>query len=450
MKKRYAALALALIMALAAFTCGAYAAGSGDGVNSSRNGVVRIAAYGPTELLMDSAGDLYIQTMGYSFGSGFGVGEAGQETVNFVTNTHVVTFEPEVYDANGNYLGVTSIPASNVYIMLNDLSWDPLTHTVDQSQCVPCEVLYYSESGYPDYAIVKAASAPTGRVALPLLPDEGAVSETETVYALGYPGTSDQTEVGSYGMERPASVENVTVTSGVISRFTTSSNLGNTRLIQHDATINSGNSGGPLLNADGAVIGINTYTVTPESGNTSSYAVRISYVAGKLDELGIAYDVYEPDSDASVWLYVGIAAAVVVIAVVLVLVLRSRKGMSAPAANVPPATASAAASTAFRFQGLNGAFAGRRFAIDGTVRIGRDGQQCSFVYPAGVNGVSRTHCELSTNGNVVYLRDLGSTYGTFVNGRKLSPNETASLSPGDVFSLGSDEQSFIIDVKGGA
>ena len=49
--------------------------------------------------------------------------------------------------------------------------------------------------------------------------------------------------------------------------------------------------------------------------------MRISYVADKLDELGIAYDVYEPDSGASVWLYVGIAAAVVVIAVVLVLVL---------------------------------------------------------------------------------------------------------------------------------
>ncbi len=445
MKKKHAALVLALIMALAVLTCGASASGSGDIINSSRSGVIRIAAYGPSSLIMDSAGDLYIMEMAYSFGSGFGVGETGQETVNFVTNTHVVTFEPEVYDEEGNHLGTTSMPASNVYIMLNDLSWDPLTHTVDQSQCVPCEVLYYSESGYPDYAVLQAASAPAGRVALPLLPDESAVSETESVYALGYPGTSDQTEVGNYGLERPASVENVTVTSGVVSRFTTSSSLGGTRLIQHDATINSGNSGGPLLNAGGAVIGINTYTITPESGNTSSYAVRISYVADKLDELGIAYDVYEPDGGPGIWLYVMIAAVIVVIIAVLVLVLRRRKRPVGA-----PAPAGAAAPAAFRFQGLSGAFAGRRFAIDGTVRIGRDGQQCSFVYPAEVSGVSRTHCELSAGNGVVYLRDLGSTYGTFVNGRRLSPNETASLRPGDVFSLGSDEQSFIIDVKGGA
>lgn len=445
MKKRYAAFILALIISFTAFTCVADASGNGNEIiRSSRSGVVRIAAYGPTELLMDSAGDLYVLEMGYGFGSGFGVGETGQETANFVTNTHVVTFEPDVYDESGNYLGVTSVPASNVYIMLTNLSWDPLTETVDQSQCVPCEVLYYSESGYPDYAILQAASAPAGRTALPLLPDESAVSETETVYALGYPGASDTTEVGSYGMERPASVENVTATSGVISRFTTSSSLGNTQLIQHDATINSGNSGGPLLNAGGAVIGINTYTVTPESGNTTSYAVRISYVADKLEELGIAYDVYEPSGGAGIWLYVVIAAAVVVIAVVLVLVLRRRKSPDGTAPQQPqPAPAP------FRFQGLSGAFAGRRFAIDGTVRMGRDGQQCSFVYPADAQGVSRTHCELWVAGGAVCIKDLGSTYGTYVNGRRLSPNETAALRAGDVFGLGSDGQSFVIDVKGG-
>lgn len=115
MKKKHAALVLALIMALAVLTCGASASGSGDIINSSRSGVVRIAAYGPSSLIMDSAGDLYIMEMAYSFGSGFGVGETGQETVNFVTNTHVVTFEPEVYDEEGNYLGITSMPASNVY-----------------------------------------------------------------------------------------------------------------------------------------------------------------------------------------------------------------------------------------------------------------------------------------------------------------------------------------------
>lgn len=57
-----------------------------------------------------------------------------------------------------------------------------------------------------------------------------------------------------YAIGTPLSLElQNTFTSGVVSRIDTKSGL-----IQHDAAVNPGNSGGPLLNSDGQVIGVNS------------------------------------------------------------------------------------------------------------------------------------------------------------------------------------------------
>ena len=79
-----------------------------------------------------------------------------------------------------------------------------------------------------------------------------------------------------------------TVTSGIISGTgrsltATDSSYQNaetlTDMIQTDAAINSGNSGGPLVNAAGEVIGINTAV---SSGNNIGFAIPISSVKGML------------------------------------------------------------------------------------------------------------------------------------------------------------------------
>jgi serine protease Do len=57
-------------------------------------------------------------------------------------------------------------------------------------------------------------------------------------------------------------------------------------MIQTDAAINSGNSGGPLLNALGEVIGINTVIYTPNQGNVGvGFAIPINRAKAIIDEL---------------------------------------------------------------------------------------------------------------------------------------------------------------------
>ena len=83
-----------------------------------------------------------------------------------------------------------------------------------------------------------------------------------------------------------------TVTSGIVSglgRSVTASDGSSrntetlTDMIQTDAAINSGNSGGPLVNAAGEVIGINTATST--SAENMGFAIPISSVKGMLQQL---------------------------------------------------------------------------------------------------------------------------------------------------------------------
>ena len=60
------------------------------------------------------------------------------------------------------------------------------------------------------------------------------------------------------------------------------------------------------------------------------------------------------------------------------------------------------------------------------------------------------HCILVWQDGQLYLQDLGSTYGTFVNGgQRLAANQAVVLNPGDKFSLGSEKECFVITRKGG-
>jgi len=53
--------------------------------------------------------------------------------------------------------------------------------------------------------------------------------------------------------------------------------------------------------------------------------------------------------------------------------------------------------------------------------------------------ISRRHFQVRFESDVFYISDLGSTNGTYLNGRKLNPNEQQILRDGDVVGLGVDE-----------
>ncbi len=81
-----------------------------------------------------------------------------------------------------------------------------------------------------------------------------------------------------------------TVTVGVISAVKMNLHSVDGRIyrdmIQTDAAINSGNSGGPLLNALGEVIGINTVIYTPNQGNVGvGFAIPINRAKSIINEL---------------------------------------------------------------------------------------------------------------------------------------------------------------------
>ncbi|HIE65511.1 MAG TPA: trypsin-like serine protease [Nitrospiria bacterium] len=116
-----------------------------------------------------------------------------------------------------------------------------------------------------DLAMIKIPHEPNLPIAL--LGDSARIQVGEWAIAIGNP----------FGLDR-------TVTVGVISA-TGRTNIGVTDqeiFLQTDASINFGNSGGPLLNVAGRVIGINTAIVA--SGQGIGFAIPINKVKERVDQ----------------------------------------------------------------------------------------------------------------------------------------------------------------------
>lgn len=107
------------------------------------------------------------------------------------------------------------------------------------------------------------------------------------------------------------------------------------------------------------------------------------------------------------------------------------------------AMASAALVPAVGIKAVAGPIASAIFPLQERLVIGRDPAACNVLFPPGTRGVSRRHCTIEKRGDGVYLMDLGSSAGTFVNGNQRAPiNQWIRLS-GD-FSLGSPQVMFSI------
>lgn len=102
-------------------------------------------------------------------------------------------------------------------------------------------------------------------------------------------GDSDQLQVG----QQVVAIGNAlgygqSVTTGIVSALNRTIQMDgydNTKLIQTDAAINGGNSGGALLDMNGHVVGINSAKVAASGVEGMGYAIPISYAKPILEDL---------------------------------------------------------------------------------------------------------------------------------------------------------------------
>lgn len=427
MKKRLAGFLLAALL-LTALTAPALAAFDSKTLDS----VVPVV----TVIRYDGA-DYYP-----GWGSAFFVGKTGEDPQYLVTNHHVIeTFLEFGGGAAGNRLLVTygGSDQEEVYVVACDEE--------------------------KDLAVLRLG-APTGkRKPLRLkLPDTGMVGSD--VYAVGYPGAPDEVinSVTVFGRD------DATVTSGSISRLVTESGTGR-RLVQMDATVHSGNSGGPLVNGKGSVLGVNTLgtevKVTRGNGGDGdaadysysyvleslNYAVSVEELLPLLKNNNVPFEL-EGEIPWLVILIAAVAAAVAVTVAVIVAASASgkKKKRAAPPlpAGEPVAPPPPPPVRSPSVRSMSQQHGGTQVPVDSQgILIGRDMAACKIVFQRGTPGISARHCSVAWDGasGEFLLTDLRSTYGTFLaSGQKLTPGVAARLRPGDTFYLGERDNALRVEL----
>jgi pSer/pThr/pTyr-binding forkhead associated (FHA) protein len=83
----------------------------------------------------------------------------------------------------------------------------------------------------------------------------------------------------------------------------------------------------------------------------------------------------------------------------------------------------------------------KAFSLPSTVTIVGRRQECDLCIPLSV--ISRRHCALNMDDGKLSIRDLGSSNGTFVNGKQV---DEADLAAGDKVSVG--PLNFVVQIDG--
>jgi serine protease Do len=194
--------------------------------------------YAPSVVLVKTAAGL---------GSGFFINKKGY----LITNFHVITGE--------KHISVTQFLQEGKILR----------------RVVHKEVEIVATAPFHDLVVMRIKDFDTEITPIVFAPEES-LSIGETVFAIGNP----------LGLER-------TVTEGVLSQ--THRNFGGILYLQVDAPVNPGNSGGPLFNARGQVVGIiNMGVPTMEGLNFAIPARNAKYILDHID--AFAYDATNPES----------------------------------------------------------------------------------------------------------------------------------------------------------
>jgi hypothetical protein len=399
---------------------------------------------------------------GAEAGSGHGTGFYITEE-HVLTNHHVVT------------LGGDPPPGATVAIVVRAAG---LTETYK------AEVVWLSKE--LDLAVIKVTGLSRVPLVLSSAPPREYPTKGMAVWAIGFPG------LGDVVMADKTEQASATVTRGVVGRVgigTGGDEHKPRAVIQHDASINRGNSGGPLLDSCGVVVGVNTFlpmTILEIGqdrtggyrayGTTNTGVFASPHIASLLEAARSAPQLKdvrtvtsaEPCLEAatSPLVYVGIGGALLIAAGALVLALRRgagkrviesyshwrrRRGVRTGALEertAPPSRLAAQAAAAGDWVLAGAGADGKAYRFELTaqrlaaatgrekgVLVGRIDRLVDFVVDGP--GVSRRHARVALRADgALGIEDLDSAYGTRLNGQALTPFQSAPLKAGDVIEIG--------------
>ena len=190
------------------------------------------------------------------------------------------------YGWMGNQTYQTQVSGSGIIIGITDEELLIVTndHVVDGVENLAVTFYDGSEATAAIKGTKSAKDLAVLSVKLEDIPDDA-------VYSIAALGDSSEVEVGEAAIAIGNSLgEGISVTTGCVSatgKSVTVDDVVYEDLIQTDAAINAGNSGGALFNASGEVIGINSVKMSSTGVEGMGYAISISSVKDIIDELSI-------------------------------------------------------------------------------------------------------------------------------------------------------------------
>lgn len=190
-----------------------------------------------------------------------------EEVIARVKPAVVVLLAPN-FSGSGFFINDSGLIATNAHLTAPSSNL-----TVILSNGQPLEAhLVYVDPGI-DIAFL-AVHPPSTGFSFPylLLADPDSVLQGDTVFAIGHPAE---------GMP-------FSVTKGIVSAIGEFSSSGHETWIQTDAALNPGNSGGPLLNSRGEVVGITTERPAGKAVAGIAFAVSTAHLSAALKALSLA------------------------------------------------------------------------------------------------------------------------------------------------------------------
>lgn len=218
-----------------------------------RERVLRNALLPATELFAEVRSDLLAYSRSLPKSARSPMHEAGQRDARYVADQvldSVVFIMTETARGSGFFVRSDGLVLTNFHVVEGA---SLILLKTRSGEAASAHLVQYSKE--LDVAILKVEGVNARAVSIAT---GGQISIGQPVFALGAP----------LGLEFSA-------TSGIVSATRV---LNGYRLIQHDAPINPGSSGGPLIGPDGRVIGVNTWKIAEKGIEGLQFAIAIDAV----------------------------------------------------------------------------------------------------------------------------------------------------------------------------